>query len=132
MLRDCQLKPNMLLGLRYHSLEGIFPQIYWTYITNIILDKKLVMLSLKWVPLEYWNPRSFYIKAKILSEYKYDISSVWNLMWLLRCYISKSLWGFIYLIIFAVVFGIWLANILLLYYKTISYFLLLCVFYDHI
>ena len=54
-------------------------------------------------------------------------------MCLLRCYISKSLLGFIYLIIFAVVFGIWLANILLLYYKTISYFFAsVCILWSYI
>ena len=117
------------LGLRYNSLEGIFPQIYWTYITNIILIKKLVMLSLKWVPLEYWNPRSFYIKAKILSEYKYDISSVWNLMWLLRCYIRNHYWDFFTWLFFAVEFGIQLSNILLLYYNTTSNYFCFWVYF---
>ena len=50
------------------------------------------------------------------------LSSVCNSVWLLRWYNSKSLWSFIYLIILAVAFGICLVNILLLYYKTKSYF----------
>ena len=56
------------------------------------------------------------------------LSSVCIIMWLLRCYNSKSQWSFIYLIIFAVAFGICLAHIMLLYYKTIRFlFVFLCI-----